>query len=291
MAVRKKKVEVHRLTMSGVPGGMTYGQLLRQARNAFDDLEDLVLEMRDKSHALFEVKIVGGRLRLLFMSFRTGYRPDILDVADYSLAPTPLGETETAVEWTHCLGGRVSGRYLLLVEKGQGGIWPKTLEDYVQWLVDQFELEDEDEDADEPIVVSLEPLADESFVTRLETLDRIQHATVRIVRPNPGWWDLESELGEQADASDAAKADVAMHARRGASLAKDDGIVAAIKESVATGELAYARVEGQREGVAEGFDTARFGQAHRVEFELDEFGQVKHADAWKKLAHVFKSLT
>jgi len=69
--------------------------------------------------------------------------------------------------------------------------------------------------------MSLEAEPGEEFLKRLESLDRITNARLRIVRPNPGWKDLEAELGQMADDSDAHKAEVVARARRGSSLEKE----------------------------------------------------------------------
>lgn len=204
--------------------------MLRNLRRDIGGLEDAVMRRGSKSHALYNVSVRSGRLRLLFMSFTTGYRPDILDIESFDLGPNPLEESQTGVDWTHCVGGRVGKKYLLLIEKSQAGIWPRAIERYFQWLIDQTTEPEEEET--QGVVVNIEPLTDLSFVERLESFDRIKRATFRIPKPNPGWSDLEEELGQEADESDAAKAGVTMHARRLGTLRKGRGIVAAIKRSV-----------------------------------------------------------
>ncbi len=285
MAVRQRRVEVHQMTISGLQTEQTYGQFLRDIRDFVPSLEEAVMEHGEKSHALYEASVSGGRLRLSFISFTTGYRPDILDMERYELEANPLTENQTGVAWTHCLGGSKGNRYLLLVEKVREGIWPGTIEEYLQWLVDSFESQDE---AD--IVISVEAVADETFLQRLGSLDRIRKAMIRISRPNPGWNDLETELGDQSSRSDAGKSEVSMYARRGESLEENDGIVAAIKERVPTGEIDYARIEGELGEAHEAFDTKKLGKARRLSFQLDEYGQVRHSDAWRKLGRMFNEL-
>lgn len=283
MASRRRKVEVHRLTISGDIGSQTYGQLIRASREALT-LDEAVREVGARSHALHDATIVGGRLRLTFLSFTTGFRPDILDMADYSLGPNPLTDTQTGVEWTHCFGGKKKDRFLLLVERARAGISPRQIESYLQWLLHEVGT------SADPIVVSLEPVADESFLDRIEAMDRIKRATVRIVRPNPGWSDLESDLGEQSAESDAGKSEVTMFARRLQSLRRNRGIIKAIERSVKAGDLDYAKVVGETEGQEESVDTVRYVRSESVELQLDENGQVLHSDAWSKLRDFFKVL-
>jgi len=249
-------------------------------------LSNAVWDHGDKSHALYEAKFIDRRLRLRFLSYTTGYRPDILDTEGYSLTPNPLADTQTGVEWTHILGGRVNGRYLVLCEKVQPGIWPGTLEGYLQWMIDKVHGQewtgDEGED-EENITISLEPEPGSEFIERINRLSRVKSATVRTVRPNPGWRDLETELAGEADASKAQKADVTMTAKREASLAKNKGIVQAIKDLFAARALDYAAVEGERNGQEDHFNSKKLVERKRVSFTLDAGGQVEQRDAWQKL--------
>lgn len=285
MAMKRRWVEVHKLTISGLEDGTRYGSFLRSTRREIDALSDAVWNHGGKSHALHRATIKDKRLRLRFLSFTTGYRPDILDTEGYSISPNPLGETQTGVEWTHVLGGKVNGRYLLLCEKVQSGIWPSTIESYLQWMIDnvygQQWTGDNGED-DENITVNLESEPGSAFIQRINGLSRVRQATVRTVRPNPGWADLASELAGEADQSRAQKADVTMTARREDSLAKNKGIVQAIKEMFKSKELDYAAIEGEKDGQPDHFNTTKLVERKRLSFRLDDDGQVQTRDAWHK---------
>lgn len=286
MATKRRWVEIHRLTISGLEKGTGYGSFLRNTRRDIKSLSDAVWDIGEKSHALYKVRLIDRRLRLRFLSYTTGYRPDILDTDGYSIAPNPLAETQTGVEWTHVLGGKVHGRYLLLCEKVQSGIWPTTIEQYLQCMIDrvygQNWVGDEDEE-DENITVSIQPEPGVEFINRINNLSRIRLATIRTVRPNPGWRDLESELANEADESRAHKADVTMTARRQASLARNKGIVKAIKDLFSSKELDYAAIEGERDGRSDHFNSKKLVDRTRLPFKLDDGGQVDPSDAWTKL--------
>lgn len=285
MALKRRWVEVHRLTISGLEQGTGYGSFVRNTRSEIETLADAVRDQGGKSHALYEAKVINSRLRLRFLSFTTGYRPDILDTEAYSVEPNPLDDTQTGVEWTHALGGRVNGRYLLLCEKVQSGIWPSGIEHYLQWMIDKVHGQEwigEEEDDEENITVSMEPEPGAAFVQRINDLSRVRVATVRTVRPNPGWKDLETELAGEADDSKAQKADVTMVARRDASLAKNKGIVQAIKSMFKSKELDYAAIEGERDGQKDHFTTKNLVERRRLSLRLDEGGQVDHSDASRR---------
>lgn len=283
-----RSIEVHRLTLSGLSQGTAYGSFLRAVYRATESLSDRVYESGTKSHALNSLSLNNSRLRMRFLSFTTGFRPDILDTDEFVLHPNPLLPTQTGVTWTHVLGGRVGGRYVLLVEKVQSGIAPGILEGYLQWLIDEnYQSED---DNDEPVTVSLEYEPGEEFLTRLNQLTRITKASVRTVRPNPGWGDLENELADQSEASDAHKAEVTFTARRSASLSTGDGVIAAIRELFLQQELDYAAVEGDRGDRRDSFNTARLGRRERVQLDADEKGQVIETDAWTKLGRMLDGL-
>lgn len=286
MATRRRKFEQHRLTVSGLLEGTQYTFLVRRARRSFSELGDLVWEKGAKSHALYEATVVKGHLRMLFMSFRTGFRPDVLDVANFAVAPNPLADTQTGVEWTHVVGKHTTGGFMIVVEKGQGGIWPGRLEEYLQWLLTQAAPVIGVPD----IVVNLEAIADETFLRRIDELERIQQATVRTVRPNPGWTDLEDELASEAEESAAGKVDVTMFARRNRSLARRKGIIGAIRERFASSQLGFARVSGRRAGKTETFDTERYNKSFTAEVDLDEAGQVSHIAAWRIMGEYLDNL-
>jgi hypothetical protein len=281
MPTKRRKIEVHKMKISGLDEGQSYGTLIRDVRRRINLLRDAIMQHASKSHALYEVSIHNRRLHLRFLSFATGYRPDVLDTQDFDVEENPLEDHQTGVEWTHVLGGRVGARYLLLVEKFQVGIWPTTVERYLQWMIDEHYVPDDD-DAD-PLVVSIEAEPSATFVNKIDEMTRVTKATVRTVRPNPGWADLESELADMSDESDARKAEVSLTARRRASLDKDAGILAAIKRLFRQRELDYAAVEGEHDGKKERFSTERLGEFRYVNLRLDENGQVDHDDAWRKL--------
>lgn len=280
MPVLKRKVELHKLTISGVGDDTDYAALVRMARGQAGDLSQVVLRSGGKSHALYSADVAGTDLRLRFMSFTTGHRPDILDTQDFSVEPNPLPPNTTGVEWTHVLGRNVEDRFVLALERFQAGIWPATVERYLQWLIDE-NLPDLPN-----VVISIEAIPGERFIQRLNALHRITKATVRTVRPNPGWPDFETELASESEESDAKKTDVTMTARRNGSLNKQRGIVGAIKSLFGRQELDYAAVEGTRGDARDAFNTQRLGKSATVEFPLDAQGQVRHDIAWRQLGEV-----
>jgi hypothetical protein len=290
MATKRRKIEVHRLTISGLPEGTPYGRFLRSLRGARPAAE-MVMKSGDKSHVLNEVEIRNRRSRLRFFSFTKGHRPDVLDTVQFSLQPNPLRPSQTGVEWTHVLGGRKGEHYLLVIERNFYGIWPFAIEKYLQWAIDSFYEPDDSQDDDaEPVTVSLDAEPGEEFLVRIDELDRVTEASVRVARPNPGWRDLQNELGDQARESDAKKAQVSMTARRNASLRKDRGIIAWIRRAFERDELDYAAVSGKRGGQSESFDTEKLGKRIVVEIEVDERGQVRSDDAWAKLSGMMDDL-
>lgn len=286
---RSRRVDVHRLTISGLPEGIGYGDVLKDARETFDSLGDAVLKgSGHRSYAVHTVQVQDGVFRVLFLSYRTGYRPDILDTSDFTITPNPLPETQTGVDWTHAVGGWKGDRYVLLVERVGMGVYESVVERYLQWMLDRSGLHPAG--GDNAPVVSVQPEPGEEFASKVEALDRIRAATIRRVRPNPGWRDLDMELAEQAEESDAKNADLTMRARNRQSLSRRAGIVAAILSKARDNDLDYARVEGKRGGVDEVVDTRQVRKQEWVSLELDEQGQVKHTDAWQKLTTVYREL-
>jgi len=118
----------------------------------------------------------------------------------------------------------------------------------------------------------------------------VTEATVRVVRPNPGWHDLQNELGERAGESDARRVDLTMAARRRASLSKERGIIGWIRDAFGHGELGFAAIKGRRGGQTESFNTEKLGRHAMLNIEMDERGQIVADDAWAKLSEMMDDL-
>jgi hypothetical protein len=287
MKTKQRHFEVYRLTISGTRGPEHYVGLLTDARQAISNLDQAVMESGAKSHVLYKVDRANKNvLKLQFMSFTTGFRPDVLDTADFSVRPNPLRKTETNVYWTHMVVGFHASKCTAVVERVRDGISISATEEYLQWLLSLWgsaHPHDPRRDPSEVIVVSLEAEPGEQFMTRLDALVRITKATVRTVRPNPGWKDLNDALSKEADHSDAHRADVTMTARPRASLKTNSGIVAAIRRLFSAKDLAFAAIEGQKVGGPDKFNTRRLGKAFTREFDLESSGQINHEDAFQAI--------
>ena len=147
MPMKQRKIEVHRLTISGLPSGTAYGKFLHNLRKR-RSVAQMVMSTQGKSHALNNTTLRNHRLRLRFLSYTKGHRPDVLDTQQFKLQANPLTPSQTNVEWTHLLGSFKGTRYVLLIERNVSGIWPSTVERYLQWAVDQFYKPPESEDQD-----------------------------------------------------------------------------------------------------------------------------------------------
>ncbi|BCA53476.1 hypothetical protein W02_06160 [Nitrospira sp. KM1] len=289
MPTKQRKVEVYRLTISGLEQDSNYGRFVLDVRRKARRLSDLAMKAGDKSYVLSEAKLEHNYLRLRFMSFTKGYRPDVLDTEAFHVQPNPLTDTQTSVEWTHLLGRRCGVRYMMLIERNQRGIWPSSVEHYLQWMIDKFHNENTS-NAAEPVTVSLEAEPGPEFIRRLGTLDRITEATVRIVRPNPGWQDLDTELGIVARESDAHKAEVTLRARRRSSLKRQGGFIQWIRSKLGRGELGYAAIKGRRGVERDSFNTEKLGKHALLDFEINDRGQVTTTDVWTKMTRMMDDL-
>jgi len=293
MAQKQRKIEIHRLTISGLPEGTAYGPFLSNLRGRTRPVADMVMKAGEKSHALNEASLRNHRLKLRFLSYTKGHRPDVLDTSEFSVQPNPLTPAQTNVEWTHVLGGLKNGRYILLIERNFNGLWPTTLERYLQTMVDRFYQPDELEEGEgdqEPVTVNLEAEPGPEFIARIDALDRITEATVRVVRPNPGWHDLETELGEKAGESDAKKVDLTMTARRKSTLSKQGGVIGWIRDAFGQRELGFAAIKGRKGRQTETFTTAKLGKHSMLNIETDDRGQIVAEDAWEQLSAMMDNL-
>jgi len=297
MPTKRRKVEVHCLTISGLPKEATYARFIIGVRQRFRDLGSVEWKHSDKTHALKSAAFHNHRLCLRFYTYKGGYRPDVIDIQTHNISDSPYSETQAGLEYTHALGGKINGRYILLIEKTQGGLWPRQIENYLQWLIDKFhqpeqnaEEEGIDGEEPEPVTVSLEPAPSEEFITRMNSLERITKATVRTVRPNPGWDDLETELAGESRASDSHKTEVTMSARRNRSLSKTGGIVQAIRDLFSRNDLHLARIEGKRGSQSDSFSTEKLSKYRYVRMDIRNDGQISESSAWETLAQMMDSL-
>jgi hypothetical protein len=245
-------------------------------REAFREKHDAVHQTGKKCHCLDSIHISHKRARFRFLSYSEGDRPEVIDTSDLSIKPNPLGDDETFLSWTHVLGSALSNRYVLIIERVQTGIWPSRIEEYFQWMIDQKLSAPKIRKyvAERSVTVSIEVEPDESFMRRVLAMDRIMSAMLRIVRPNPGWKDLEKELGGEADESDAHYAEVKMNARRNATLKKSEGIIKAMKDMASQKQLGRAIVEGKVDGETEVVSSERTGRHQYKYLPTDPNGNI-----------------
>ena len=283
---KRRKIEVYRLTIAGLKPNVDYLSLLRRAWNGINDGQKVVLTIGGRSHVLHELKQTQKVLWLQFISYSEGERPEVINTKSLSIKRNPLSANETQLYWTHAVVAARKDRVNMLIERVQTGIWPTRIEEYLQWLFDlpdnQKLLAEVQADPREPLTVNLELETDKSFMKQVLGMERIIAATVRIVRPNPGWKDYEDLLSKEALASDAKHADVGMHARRNASLRKNDGIVQAIKDLDQQNRLGRAVVEGEVDKERTTISTDQHGKSKYMYLPTDSDGNVEHDAALMK---------
>lgn len=293
MQLRRRKVEIHNLIISGLPQGVEYNTFIQQLRQKITNLGECELKYRGKTHALISTSSQNGCLWMRFYSYTQGHRPDVIDISSHDITGSPYKKSQAGVEYTNILGSKINDKYFLLIEKVQSGIWPSAIESYLQWLVDEYYKPEKSSEIDndiQPITISLEPDPSEEFIQRMNSLDRVIKATVRTARPNPGWSDLETELGKESQASDAHKSEITMTARRNNTLSKKGGIVKAIQDLYKEGQLKYARVEGWRGNTPDAFSTEKLKNNQFVNLEIDDDGQVKESSALEIFQEIMRSL-
>lgn len=271
-----RKLSLYRLNISGLTEDETYHSVILAALER-TTLADRIHKDGQRSHALHSANQARLRLRMTYMSYREGERPDILDTTNFDIMPNPLGANQTGVHWTHALGGEVNGKYYVALEEYINGIRFTQIERYLQWLLDERYVRPKD--AIDPLTVSVEAVPSAKFMQRVDSLERVTQATVRIARPNFGWMDLEDDLGEAAEQSDAKGVELTMKARRGASLRRDRGLLSYVRELIGTGGAVFARVEGTRDGEADKFSTENLKVSSSVDMPMDDHGQLRD-DAW-----------
>ena len=96
MAVKKRKIEYHRLTISGLGEDIFYGRFIRRIWKSSEHLTNRIMQAGGKSHSLVDVEL---DKRILYL------RSSVHD--------NPLPANLTGVEWTYAVGRRLGDHYLL----------------------------------------------------------------------------------------------------------------------------------------------------------------------------------
>jgi hypothetical protein len=131
----------------------------------------------------------------------------------------------------------------LVIESGRGHLPPEELAKIIEEAL-------RDDPAYASLEVSFAPVAAPSFITKIETLERIQSVSVSIARPNVDWSERYDQLAELADDSRAGAIETTVRARRSDGLSKSRGIVPNLKRwlSAAMSSVSSARIKGALPG-------------------------------------------
>jgi len=283
-------IEIYRLTISGLPASMTYGQLF-QAITKVLHREQRYIKVNSKHHSV-EIMPASGEQsrrtvhRLRFTSYKEGSRPDVLNTETSKIQKNPLPTYLESVEYTHAILCRDKERYLLVLEHNGQGIWANTIAHFIEIVCNKYysDIFIADTPSKEGIVVNLVPVPGESFRTKLLNLERITKATLRIVKPNPCWDDYEFLLGDMAKESNAGVIDITSIAPRRRGLSKKFGIVRYILDLFTHEHLDRAIVEGQtKDKTKEKYSTEADGIKEHVSVPTDAKGQVDSSAIYAKM--------
>ena len=269
-----RTMELHHFTISGIGKKQNYCVFLQKLLSEAVADGVPVLKLGGKSHVLSEV--VEARdgeeySYMRFYSYKTGSRPDIITITSQHIEESPLSVDQTFIEWTHALIISVQHVWYLGIEKNSQGIFPKSIEKYLQWLCDKYINTD-----GKDVSISVEPVPSAEFIERLKALSSVKKATIRYARPNPCDWDeLESSILQGADESYATKAKVEMSSGKNAGLSQTSGIVKEIRDKYEQHTLGYASIEGvTAEGKNDMFNTSKLITKDTVSTEVDDNGRI-----------------
>lgn len=269
MATKSRKLELYTFAAHDEGGVVDYVQL-------FDELESAPRELRnvdqgDSVISLPHLRRRGGQVALVMYEGPRDVLPLIYDMADGTERVEDLTDSEYLATRTHAVL-RVTDR-LLAVEYNHRGAKARDLEHVVEALAKEL--------LGRQVHVSVNPVADRSFLESIELFERITQASVRVARPNQDWSDWHSELGKLAAESHGQTANVEVNAGRGNSLSEDSGIIELLRSLVRQrrSTVSSARVAGYRSG--EKRPTAVSLQRHvthqRVQAEIGPDGQASQA--------------
>lgn len=285
MPQKARTLEVYRLTISGLPEGISYNQLFKKIIKIIpEDQKYFIINSKHYSLAKCKVNKEDDSLELQFTSYKEGNRPDVLNTETNTIQDNPLPLNLESIEYTHALGCPKKDRYLLILERNSQGIWPNTVAKLIELICKKYSMYLFEKRLREEIIVNLEPVPGSSFQEKVKKLKRITKATLRIVKPNPCWDDLENELGDLSDKSNARMIEVTTSAPRGKSLKKKDGLVHYILDLLAKKQLDRAVIEGRTEDkTKEKYTTTEESVKEQVSISLDDKGQVNSNEIYNEM--------
>jgi len=278
-SITPRSMELHKIIISGIGANANYFEFINKIYSFHKTDEDRpILNISGKKHVLQYVGSSTSRYKyqqLIFYSYKTGNRPDVLTESNQEIEENPLNVDQTFIDWTYIIMEKVHNDWYLAIEKHNQGIFPKTVEKYLQLLCNKY-INSETKD----VIINIEPVPSPEFIQRLDALSIVKSAAIRYSRPNPTSWDeLDGLLMSGASESNAAKAEVEMIAGRSDGLSQKDGIVKEIKDRYQNGTLGVSRITGKTgDGKEDSFSTEKLIIKDRVQVETDVNGKVdKHS--------------
>ncbi|MCC7479213.1 hypothetical protein IT575_12245 [bacterium] len=289
VSVVSRRLEAYTLTISELPAGTSYFSFIEGLLELYPDGSDRAKTKGEKTHVLLKAARHGAKLMLRFGSYKEGYRPDIVDADDLEISTTQLAENETFIAYTHVVLKEQPGGALMAVERNQQGIWPGGIGKYLTWLMDKAAKSNPGHKLYNPrVMIELTELADVSFMQAVNDLDRIRVASVQIPRPNRNWLDLEGQLSETADESDARTVELKMTARRNGTLDKKGGVMSFMNFLSKTGKVFSAKVVGVEDGQKKELSTAKSIKKVQMDITTDDHGVIPEESAYSALGQALE---
>ena len=285
MSKKTRTIELYRLTISGLPESVSYDHLLQKIAGAIPKSRKY-LKINSKHYSIEKCSVSEKVTKVLFTSYKEGSRPDVLDTKTNAILKNPMPDNFESVEYTHVLGFLKNDKYLLILELNPQGIWANTIARFIEICCKHYssKIFGEGLYPKEEIIVNLEPVPGRSFQEKVEGLQRITKATLRIVKPNPCWDDLESELGGMSKESNARMVEVTSTAPRGKSLSKMSGIVRYIFDLFQKKHLDGAIIEGKTaEKTTERFTTKNENIKEKVTVSQNANGQINSDEMYNEM--------
>ena len=176
-----------------------------------------------KRIAVGAARLTGERLLVTIYAGDTDKSVLFFDLAEKAEFTTPNTPQRFQARKTHII---IDPRErLALIEAGRGRVSPEEIAEIIEKAAQKT-------DDYKTLEISLSPVAAKQFVQKIQSFQRIQLASVSIVRPNPDWTDNYDALSQYAGESGGAAIDATVRAKRGQGLSKDKGLVADIKKWV-----------------------------------------------------------
>jgi hypothetical protein len=244
-----------------------------------------------KEHMLHQAEIKDKRLRLIFISYALGDRPDVINTSNMQVEPSPLKKSQAIVTYTHAIAYQGSEEPRVLLEIVNTGIGAGACCVCLGNLLTDC-LQKNDPENKSRVRVYMKPITgEEDFFERLKKSDRVVSFTIRFPRhENPGISSAINNLSAKMNESNVGSAEVTSRPIAGETLPTDKGIIPHGKNLKAQNEVEYFRAETVTNNRTDKLRSNKMDEKYVVKAEVIDNRRVNSNDMFGQLSRIVEEV-